>query len=196
MSFSLLLVLLFVAAFKRPLYKLKGKKKGKNPNNKLDFLRPFFHIGACAADFQKDWFKRQPGMKKEFVRTGFYYWCQYPNYFGEIAVWWTMYFWCGFPNLAFSHPYILLSPIFTTYLLRYGSGVANLSYYQGKSYGHREDYREYVAKTPLLLPFMKPFYVNNVAQPAPAVEEPLVSGENGNDETGAGTSGAGATNES
>lgn len=97
-----------------------------------------------------------------------------------------MYFWAGLPTIAFSHPFILLSPIFTTYLLRYGSGVANLSFYHQKSYGHREDYREYVAKTPLLLPFMKPFYANNVLEPAPEAEEPLVGGG----DAGAGTSAA------
>lgn len=100
-----------------------------------------------------------------------------------------MFFWAGFPKIAFSHPFILLSPVFTTYLLRYGSGVANLSFYQKKSYGHREDYREYVAKTPLLLPFMKPFYVNNVAEPAPEFDEPLV-GEERSGDAGAGTSAA------
>lgn len=32
-------------------------------------------------------------------------------------------------------------------------------------YGPREDYRRYVATTPVLLPFMKPFYINNEAKP-------------------------------
>ena len=32
-------------------------------------------------------------------------------------------------------------------------------------YGPREDYRKYVATTPVLLPFMKPFYINNEAKP-------------------------------
>jgi steroid 5-alpha reductase family enzyme len=125
------------------------------------------HECACAADFQKDWFKRQPGNGGEFVRTGFYYFCQFPNYFAEIAVWWTMFFWAGFPNVFLAHPWILISPLFTTVLLRYGSGVANLAEHQRQRYGHREDYREYVASTPVLLPFMKPFYAwpSTLAQP-------------------------------
>lgn len=32
-------------------------------------------------------------------------------------------------------------------------------------YGPREDYRRYVATTPVLLPFMKPFYINNEPKP-------------------------------
>ena len=156
----------------------------------------FTSLHDAAADFQKDWFKRQPGKKKEFCRTGFYYWCQYPNYFGEIGVWWSMFLWAGIPNIALSHPFILISPIFTTYLLRYASGVANLSYYHKQSYGHREDYREYVAKTPLLLPFMKPFYAGNAAEAAAQAEEPLVGQSGGNGDEGAGTSASGPANES
>lgn len=87
-----------------------------------------------AADFQKDWFKRQPGNKSEFVRTGFYYWCQFPNYAGEIAIWWAMFFWAGFPDVFLSHPWIIISPIFTTVLLRWGSGVATLEASQLKRY--------------------------------------------------------------
>jgi steroid 5-alpha reductase family enzyme len=89
---------------------------------------------AClsAADFQKDWFKRQPGNKGEFVRTGLYYLCQFPNYFAEISVWWTMFFWAGFPSVFISHPWIIASPIFTTILLRFVSGVSNLAEGQQK----------------------------------------------------------------
>lgn len=32
-------------------------------------------------------------------------------------------------------------------------------------YGEREDYRRYVATTPVLLPFMKPFYLTNEPKP-------------------------------
>ena len=104
-------------------------------------------------------------------------------------MWWAMFFWAGLPSVALAHPYTLISPIFTTYLLRYGSGVANLSYYHKQSYGHREDYREYVAKTPVLLPFMKPFYAGNEAAAAPEAVEPLVGQGEGTGDAGAGSSG-------
>ena len=61
----------------------------------------------------------------------------------------------------------MLAVMFTTLLLRFGSGVANLAPSQRERYGDREDYREYVASTPLLLPFMKPFYAGRSAEDAP-----------------------------
>ena len=76
------------------------------------------------ADFQKNSFKNSPGNKGEFMKTGLYAWCQYPNYFGEIMVWITMFCWAGFPRTFVLHPWIILSPLFTTLLLRYGSGAS------------------------------------------------------------------------
>lgn len=121
----------------------------------------------CAADFQKDYFKRQPGNKGEFMSTGLYRFSQFPNYFAEIAFWWSMCLWAGLPHVIANHPWILVSPVFTTLLLRFGSGVANLAPSQRERYGDREDYRAYVASTPLLLPFMKPFYAGRGAEDAP-----------------------------
>jgi steroid 5-alpha reductase family enzyme len=42
---------------------------------------------ACAADFQKDRFKKKPENKGDFCSTGLFRLCQFPNYFGEIACW-------------------------------------------------------------------------------------------------------------
>jgi steroid 5-alpha reductase family enzyme len=69
-----------------------------------------------------------------------------------------MFFWAGFPGVFIPRGYIMVSPIFTTLLLHWGSGVANLKKGQEERYGERQDYRDYCASTPLLLPFMKPFY--------------------------------------
>ena len=121
-----------------------------------------------AADFQKDSFKNKEGNKGEFMRSGLFYFSQFPNYFAEISIWWTMLFWAGFPDVFPSrHAYIILSPLLTTLLLRWGSGVALLQASQQKRYGGRRDYQEYVASTPLLFPFMKPFYARR--KPAEAL---------------------------
>jgi steroid 5-alpha reductase family enzyme len=91
------------------------------------------------------------------MRTGLYRFCQFPNYFAEISCWWVMFLWAGLPRVLPEHPYIVISPIFTSILLRYVSGVANLAASQQERYGSQQDYQEYVARTPVLLPFMKPF---------------------------------------
>lgn len=91
------------------------------------------------------------------MRTGLFYYSQFPNYFAEICCWWAMVAWAGFPGVISSkHAYILVSPILTTLLLRWGSGVSTLQASQQERYGSRQDYRDYVASTPLLLPFLKP----------------------------------------
>ena len=69
-----------------------------------------------------------------------------------------MFFWAGFPGVFVPHGYIIVSPIITSLLLRFGSGVAMTKKSQEERYGDRQDYRDYVASTPLLFPFMKPFY--------------------------------------
>jgi steroid 5-alpha reductase family enzyme len=47
------------------------------------------------------------------------------------------------------------SPVFTFILLNYVSGVRLLELRGNKKWGHEEAYKEYVKKTPKLLPFLK-----------------------------------------
>lgn len=81
-----------------------------------------------------------------------------------------MYFWAGLPGLAASEAYIIISPVVTTLLLRFGSGVATLKPAQEERYGDRQDYRDYCASTPLLIPLFKPFYAGKSAQ----AQQPLM----------------------
>jgi steroid 5-alpha reductase family enzyme len=127
-----------------------------------------------AADFQKGWFKRQPGNRDEFIRTGLYRWSQYPNYSAEIAIWWAIFFWAGFPHVFASNPWIIVSPLIATVNMRWGAGVMMLEQTHRERYGHRADYQEYTATTPVLLPFMKPFYAK---QAPPAAEQGLLTEE-------------------
>jgi steroid 5-alpha reductase family enzyme len=99
------------------------------------------------------------------MRTGLFRFSQFPNYFAEISCWWVMFFWAGLPSVIPKHAYIVMSPVFTSILLRYVSGVANLAHSQRERYGNQQDYQEYVARTPVLFPFMKPFYAH---RPVPA----------------------------
>jgi steroid 5-alpha reductase family enzyme len=130
-----------------------------------------------AADFQKDAFKRQPGNRDEFVRTGLYRWSQYPNYFAEIAMWWTIFFWAGFPHVFVSRPWIIASPLFVTLIMRWASGVLMLDRIHRERYGGRADCQEYRVTTPLLLPFMKPFCAKRA--PPTSAEQGLLAEEPG-----------------
>lgn len=75
------------------------------------------------ADFQKNAFKNSAAGKGEFMRTGLFALCQFPNYAGEIGCWLAMFFWAGFPRTFIAHPWIILSPVFTSVLLLYVSGA-------------------------------------------------------------------------
>lgn len=136
-------------------------------------------MGAWAfeatADFQKNAFKNKPENKGEFMHVGLYRLCQYPNYFGEIMCWIVMWAWAGFPTVFVNYPWIIISPVFTTLLLRYVSGVPPLQKSQGERYGDREDFQRYIANTPLIFPFMKPFVALKKSN-----SPPLMSNSNSN----------------
>lgn len=55
--------------------------------------------------------------------SGLFTLCQFPNYFGEMACWIVMCLWAGLPNVLPSYPWIIISPIFITGLLRFVSGA-------------------------------------------------------------------------
>ena len=101
------------------------------------------------ADRQKSRFRaRNPG---RFVDTGAWAWSRHPNYFGEIVLW------TGVAMIASStlrgwQWVTLLSPFFVAFLLMRVSGVPILERRADARWGHREDYRDYKARTPLLIP--------------------------------------------
>ena len=91
-----------------------------------------------------------------FVDTGLYKIVRCPNYFGEI-IFWTGNFISGF-NI-----YVGFSQWFITFLGYAGivyvmfSGARRIEINQNKYYGKDEKYKEYVKKTPILIPFL-PLY--------------------------------------
>lgn len=66
---------------------------------------------------------KKEGKKVErFYQGGLWRYSRHPNYFGEVVVWWGI--WCfslSTPSCCYTN---LLTPVITTFLLRYVSGVA------------------------------------------------------------------------
>ena len=71
----------------------------------------------CVADYQKLKFKLTPGNRNQWMDSGLWSFARYPNYFGEMALWWGFFAMCciGFTN---STDYLtIVSPIFVMILL-------------------------------------------------------------------------------
>ena len=103
------------------------------------------------ADAQKTRFRREPANKDRFIRTGLWSWSRHPNYFGEITLWVGVAI-MAFPALHGWQYVTLISPVFVTILLTKISGIPILERRADAKWGEREDYREYKAKTSILVP--------------------------------------------
>ncbi len=104
------------------------------------------------ADRQKRVFRRDPAMKGRFIQTGLWRFSRHPNYFGEITLW------VGVTILA-SSTFVglqwvaVISPIFVAVLLTQISGIPLLTERAEARFGSDPEYRAYVARTSLLVPW-------------------------------------------
>jgi steroid 5-alpha reductase family enzyme len=112
------------------------------------------------ADHQKSAFKDENG-PNAFITTGLYRYCRFPNYFGEILTWSSLTVFAGLNGVFLSAPWIVLSPLFTTFLLTSASGVPATVAGQEKKYGHIKEYREYADSTNLIVPDMFKFLTSD-----------------------------------
>ena len=113
--------------------------------------RPCSSSILIAADSQKSHFRANPANKDEFIRTGLWAWSRHPNYFGEIALWIGITV-AALPALSGWQYVTLISPIFVLILIGRVSGVPLLEAKADRKWGGREDYEQYKASTPVLVP--------------------------------------------
>jgi steroid 5-alpha reductase family enzyme len=102
------------------------------------------------ADRQKSAFKRDPANDGRFITSGLWAWSRHPNYFGEIVLW-TGIAVIAVPVLSGWQWVTLISPVFVTLLLTRVSGIPMLEARADKRWGDEEEYRRYVANTPVLV---------------------------------------------
>jgi steroid 5-alpha reductase family enzyme len=112
------------------------------------------------ADEQKRRFRNNPDNKGQFITTGFWSISRHPNYFGEILIWVGMAV-ISFPILSGWQYATLISPVFVTILLTRVSGINLLEAASDKKWGSQPSYIEYKNNTPVLLPFIKIWNINN-----------------------------------
>ncbi|WP_206680427.1 DUF1295 domain-containing protein [Flaviflexus huanghaiensis] len=103
------------------------------------------------ADLQKRVWRKKPENKGRYITTGLWAWSRHPNYFGEITLWLGVAL-AAMPNLSGWQYIGLVSPVFVTILLTRVSGIPLLEKQGEERWGDEEGYRDYVERTPVLIP--------------------------------------------
>ena len=104
-----------------------------------------------AADEQKRRFRSRAANAERFITSGLWAWCRHPNYFGEILLWAGIAV-AAWPALQGWALLTLASPLFIVLLLTRISGVRMLEANGQRRWGEDPEYRDYMARTPALVP--------------------------------------------
>jgi steroid 5-alpha reductase family enzyme len=103
------------------------------------------------ADVQKSRFRADPANRGTFIRDGLWAWSRHPNYFGEIVLWIGVAL-VAVPVLSGWQWVTLISPVFVFLLITRVSGVPLLEKKADERWGGQDDYEDYKAHTPVLIP--------------------------------------------
>jgi steroid 5-alpha reductase family enzyme len=104
----------------------------------------------ATSDAQKRAFRRDPANHGRFISSGLWAWSRHPNYFGEITLWVGIAV-ISVPALSGWQYVTLVSPVFVALLLTRVSGVPLLEARGKRTWGDDPDYRDYLARTPVLV---------------------------------------------
>ena len=110
----------------------------------------FFLFGfviEIVADYQKTLFRKNPINKNKFITSGLWSFSRHPNYMGEIVLWFGISI-MSISSLSGIEYITLISPVFVYVLLTRISGVNFLEESANKKWGHLDEYKDYVRKTP------------------------------------------------
>jgi len=113
-----------------------------------------FSLGLlCEAvsDQQKFNFRNEPANRGRWCAVGLWKYSRHPNYLGEMMVWWGL--WLVSCSVLSQVQWVaVLSPLFTSFILLFFSGMPLLEEKSDSRHGDKEEYQEYKRSTsPLLL---------------------------------------------
>ncbi len=100
------------------------------------------------ADAYLRWYKAQPQYRGTICMIGPWKVCRFPNYLGEITLWYGIYL----TTLTSSNWWTILGPLTINFFIVKISGIPLLE----KKYQQRPEYHEYSQRVPRLLPFRLP----------------------------------------
>ena len=107
----------------------------------------FGFIIEIVADYQKTLFRKVSVNKNKFITTGLWSYSRHPNYMGEILLWFGISV-MSISSLSGIEYITLISPLFVYVLLTRISGVNFLEESANKKWGHLDEYKDYMSKTP------------------------------------------------
>jgi steroid 5-alpha reductase family enzyme len=111
----------------------------------------FGFVFECVADYQKQVFKTK--YPADFMSTGLYAYCRYPNYFGEVVLWIGV-FVIAQSGFVESWQWVtIISPLFVFCLIFFVSGVALSEKNSEARYGTKDEFKIYKARTSLFVPW-------------------------------------------
>lgn len=113
-------------------------------------------LSETISDQQKFAFRNDPSNRGKWCTVGLWKYSRHPNYFGEILLW------CGVFVISVSvitsdslfRLSGLLSPLFTSTILLFFSGIPLLEQKSDQRFGTNPEYLAYKEKTPPLVPFI------------------------------------------
>lgn len=119
-------------------------------------------ICELTADLQKTAFKNKPENKGRFINTGLWAYARYPNYFGEMTMWWGIWFMC-IPVYHDGYWAAIVSPLFVMLLIFKGSGIPMQEQQQKKRWGNEPAFQAWKHNANLLVPIPK-FWAKKVSE--------------------------------
>lgn len=117
----------------------------------INYLGVYLWIGGFTFEVMSDhylnWWKTQPENKGKICTTGPWRYSRFPNYFGEISLWYGVYLMAFEPKSWWT----IIGPITINFLIVKVTGIPLLE----KHYANRSEYQEYAKRVPRLIPFTK-----------------------------------------
>lgn len=137
----------------------------RNYHNDYDSIMPWIGvvisaIGVCMEAFADKQKSAQKVDRPNMVATeGLYKFTRCPNYFGEILTW-TGVFVGGITALQGVWEKVIAIVGYITIVFIMINGAQRLEKRQDERYGEMQEYKDYIAKTPILFPFIPIYSLN------------------------------------
>ncbi len=100
------------------------------------------------SDHYLSWWKAQEENRGKICSTGPWRICRFPNYFGEVLVWYGIFL----VGVQLENIWSIVGPIVINFFILKVTGVPLLE----EKYLKRTDYLDYAKNTPRFIPFMRP----------------------------------------